>query len=77
MMLLTRPFLITSLKAKYSRAMATSSTVDGRAKGTDAQIYTDIMHGATTSIDSAIKTIQLLHELMAGNMLFNNMPLTV
>ena len=76
MMLLTRPFLIVSLRAKYSWAMATT-TIDGGTNGADAQLYTDIMHGATQSIDSAIKTIQLLHELMTTDMLFNNMPLTV
>jgi hypothetical protein len=43
----------------------------------DAQIYADITHGAATSIDSAIKTIQLLHEVMIADMLLNNMPLAV
>lgn len=77
MMLLTRPFLITSLRAKHSRAMTTSSTIDGRASHAEAKVYTDITNGATASIDSAVKTIQLLHELMVADMLFNNMPLTV
>jgi hypothetical protein len=74
MMLLTRPFLITSLRAKCSRPMTTPSKIAARANSTDAKIYTDIMHGATTSIDSAIKTIQLLYELMIADILFNNMP---
>lgn len=78
MMLLTRPFLITSLRAKHSRPMMTSSKIDERATNyADAKIYIDITHGATTSIDSAVKTIQLLHELMVAGLLFNNMPLTV
>lgn len=77
MMILTRPFLITGLRAKCSRAMTSLSNIDGRVNNSDAQIYTDITHGATTSIDSAIKTIQLLHEVMIADMLFNNMPLAV
>lgn len=77
MMILTRPFLITSLRAKCSQAMTSLSSVDGRVNNFDAQIYTDITHGATRSIDSAIKTIQLLHEVMLADMLFNNMPLAV
>ena len=77
MMLLTRPFLITSLRAKHSRPMMTSSKIDGRANYADAKIYIDITRGATTSIDAAVKTIQLLHELMVADLLFNNMPLTV
>jgi hypothetical protein len=77
MMLLTRPFLVTSLRAKYSRAATTASKINARANPPEAKIYTEIMHGAITSIDSAIKTIQLLHELMIGGILFNNMPLVV
>lgn len=77
MMLLTRPFLITSLRAKHSRPMMTSSTIGGRANYADAKIYIDITRGATTSIDSATKTIQLLHELTVADLVFNNMPLTV
>jgi hypothetical protein len=77
MMLLTRPFLITGLRAKCSRSTTAPSKNAARANITDAKIYTDIMHGATTSIDSAIKTIQLLHELMTADILFNNMPLAV
>ena len=77
MMLLTRPFLITGLRAKCSRSTTAPSKNAARANITDAKIYTDIMHSATASIDSAIKTIQLLHELMTADILFNNMPLAV
>lgn len=77
MMLLTRPFLITSLRAKRSHAMTTALKSDGKANPADTKIYADITHGATSSIDSATKTIQLLHELMIADMLFNNMPLVV
>jgi hypothetical protein len=77
MMILTRPFLITSLRAKCSQAMVSLSNINGRVNNFDAQVYTDITHGATTSIDSAIKTIRLLHEVMLADMLFNNMPLAV
>ncbi|KAH8805406.1 hypothetical protein F5884DRAFT_678776 [Xylogone sp. PMI_703] len=70
MMLLTRPFHITCLRAKYSY-----SRLEGNSSETN--VYSDIVHGAMTSIDSAVKTIQLLHELMVAEILFNNMPLAV
>lgn len=72
MMLLTRPFLITSLRAKCNRGRT-----EGRLKPEDSRIYTDIMQGAMASVDAAIKTIQLLYELLEAGMLFNNMPLFV
>lgn len=77
MMLLTRPFHITCLQAKY--CVRTCSRLNGNTDGTgfDTKVYTDIMHGAMTSIDSATKTIQLLHELKVAGILFNNMPLLV
>lgn len=77
MMLLTRPFLITSLRTKHNRSMMTSLKIDGRANHADSKIYTDITHGAVTCIDSATKTVRLLHELMVAGLLFNNMPLAV
>ncbi|RFU34091.1 hypothetical protein B7463_g2243, partial [Scytalidium lignicola] len=77
MMLLTRPFHITCLRAKYSCTRSTYSRLDNNVSSTDIKVYSDILHGAMTSIDSAIKTIQLLYELMVANVLFNNMPLVV
>lgn len=74
MMLLTRPFLITCLRAKHGWSVA---KLDGKSSPSDVKIYADITQGATASVDSATKTIQLLHELMTANMLFNNMPLVV
>ena len=65
MMLLTRPFLVTSLRAKYTAI--TASKIKARANPPEAKMHTEIMHGAITSIDSAIKTIQLLHELIRWN----------
>ncbi|KUL82827.1 hypothetical protein ZTR_09615 [Talaromyces verruculosus] len=67
-----RPFLITSLRAKCNRGRT-----EGRSKPEDSKVYADIIQGAMASIDAAIKTIQLLHELLEAGMLFNNMPLVV
>ncbi|KAH8821928.1 hypothetical protein F5884DRAFT_107910 [Xylogone sp. PMI_703] len=76
MMLLTRPFHITSLRAKYSCARSTYLRLDSNAT-TDTKAYFEIMQGTMESIDSATKTIQLLHELMVAGILFNNMALAV
>ncbi|KAJ5164608.1 uncharacterized protein N7500_006438 [Penicillium coprophilum] len=74
MMLLTRPFLITILRAKTPSESARNPRARGANNGGDNDISSEIAHGATTCIDSATYTIQLLHELLTANMLFNNMP---
>jgi hypothetical protein len=83
MLLLTRPFLTTSLRAKRSQ----SSAAFGNAKqkindlknnsSVNTKLYSDIAQGAMLSLDSAIKMLRLLYELMTANILFNNMPLAV
>ncbi|KAG2414400.1 hypothetical protein HFD88_003591 [Aspergillus terreus] len=78
MMLLTRPFLITSLRAKSSMEHAGSGQTHGlNNNGAGGSISSEIFSGAMTCIDSATYTVQLLHELLTANMLFNNMPFIV
>lgn len=74
MMLLTRPFLITILRTKGSRA---NIRAEGRSRLEDPKIYGDVSQGAMACIDAAIKTLKLLHEVLLADMLFNNMPLFV
>ena len=76
MMLLTRPFLIASLRGKYSKR-PTGDGTESQADFEDSQTYRDIVQGALSCIEAAIKTIHLLHELLVAGMLFNNMPLVV
>ncbi|EAU33154.1 predicted protein [Aspergillus terreus NIH2624] len=78
MMLLTRPFLITSLRAKSSMEHVGSGQSHGlNNNGVGGSISSEIFSGAMTCIDSATYTVQLLHELLTANMLFNNMPFIV
>lgn len=78
MMLLTRPFLIAYLRAKKSKSPRTTQSPELRVGGEESsEIDKDVKHGAMTSFDTALKTIQLLHELYVAGVLFNNMPLVV
>ncbi|KAL5359376.1 hypothetical protein BJX96DRAFT_183725 [Aspergillus floccosus] len=78
MMLLTRPFLITSLRAKSSMEHMESEQSNGfNSNGAGGSISSEIFSGAMTCIDSATYTVQLLHELLTAKMLFNNMPFIV
>ncbi|KAJ5836055.1 hypothetical protein N7447_002081 [Penicillium robsamsonii] len=74
MMLLTRPFLITTLRAKTPSGSSRDPHARRANNGGNSDISSEIAHGATTCIDSATYAIQLLHELLTANMLFNNMP---
>ncbi|KAH0499570.1 hypothetical protein TgHK011_006753 [Trichoderma gracile] len=76
MMLLTRPFLIACLRAKYSKTPTTvgSEMRDGEES---SEVDKSVKYGAMTSFDTALKTIQLLHELYVAGVLYNNMPLAV
>jgi hypothetical protein len=76
MMLLTRPFLITSLRAKSSMEHVGSGQSHG-LNNNGGSISSEIFSGAMTCVDSATYTVQLLHELLTANMLFNNMPFIV
>ncbi|KAB8231336.1 uncharacterized protein BDW43DRAFT_282791 [Aspergillus alliaceus] len=71
MMLLTRPFLITYLRAKFS--LRPSEATTWIPKG----VSSEISDGAAACVDSATYTIQLLHELLEANVLYKNMPLIV
>jgi len=75
MMVLSRPFLITCIHAKLSRSKNASMDSTGTWQDDDGKVHSDILQGAMTSIDAATFTVQLLHELLAAEMLFNNMPL--
>ncbi|RFU77458.1 hypothetical protein TARUN_4761 [Trichoderma arundinaceum] len=78
MMLLTRPFLIACLRAKYNKSPGKSQSPEqGAGLEESSEIDRTIKHGAMTSFDTALKTIQLLHELYVAGVLFNNMPLVV
>lgn len=75
MMLLTRPFLIACLRAKYSKSPGTAQSPELGAES--SEVDKTVKHGAMTSFDTALKTIQLLHELYVAGVLYNNMPLAV
>ncbi|KAL7935626.1 fungal-specific transcription factor domain-containing protein [Trichoderma chlorosporum] len=78
MMLLTRPFLVACLKAKYNKTPKTTQSPELNAGYQEsAEVDKSVKHGAMTSFDTALKTIQLLHELYVSGVLFNNMPLAV
>jgi hypothetical protein len=75
MMLLTRPFLVACTRQRCKRA-ATNPTAR-ESDSAEPVPSTDMLHGALASIDSAIHTIQLVHDLLTADMLFNNMALVV
>ncbi|KKP02895.1 p-hydroxylaminobenzoate lyase [Trichoderma harzianum] len=78
MMLLTRPFLIACLRAKYNKTpKSTQSPKSNGGCQESSEVDKHVKHGAMTSFDTALKTIQLLHELYVNGVLFNNMPLVV
>ncbi|UKZ53339.1 hypothetical protein TrVGV298_007131 [Trichoderma virens] len=78
MMLLTRPFLIACLRAKYNKSpKATQSPELNNGCQDSSEVDKNVKYGAMTSFDTALKTIQLLHELYVSGVLFNNMPLVV
>ncbi|KAK4065284.1 transcriptional regulator family: Fungal Specific TF [Trichoderma harzianum] len=78
MMLLTRPFLIACLRAKYNKTpKSTQSPESNGGCQESSEVDKNVKHGAMTSFDTALKTIQLLHELYVNGVLFNNMPLVV
>jgi hypothetical protein len=74
MMLLTRPFLISSVQVRCRRAATSTPPSDQRD---EFQKERNNVNGAMASIDSAVHAIQLIHELLLSDMLFNNMPLVV
>ncbi|KAF2012454.1 hypothetical protein BU24DRAFT_411825 [Aaosphaeria arxii CBS 175.79] len=76
MMLLTRPFLLAVIRRQYEEA---SDMVVDRSQldKNKTQDGTDIDQGALTSIESALHTIQLVHELLTANMLLGNMVLVI
>jgi hypothetical protein len=77
MMILTRPFLITSIQQRCSRA-GEATVVDGSpSELKDSSVNAEIMQGTLASIDAAVNAIQLTHELLVTGMLFNNMVLTM
>ena len=75
MQVLTRPFLITSIQTKLSRASAAHPASTQKRVVENGQIQNDITHGAITCIDAGVYTIRLLHELLSAGLLFHNMPL--
>lgn len=78
MMLLTRPFLIACLRAKYNKPSETAQSCEQRASHENSsEIDKSVIFGAMISFDTALKTIQLLHELYVSGILYNNMPLVV
>lgn len=77
MMLLARPFLIACLRAKYSKTPTTTVGSEMRDSEESSEVDKSVKYGAMTSFDTALKTIQLLHELYVAGVLFNNMPLAV
>lgn len=77
MMVLSRPFLITCIHAKLSRSKNAYIDTTATWQDEEGKIHNDILQGAMTSIDAATFTVQLLHELLSADMLFNNMPLPV
>lgn len=78
MMLLTRPFLIACLRAKYNKSPRTTQSWEEHADHEDSsEVDKSVIFGAMTSFDTALKTIQLLHELYVSGILYNNMPLVV
>ncbi|UKZ86516.1 uncharacterized protein TrAFT101_002342 [Trichoderma asperellum] len=78
MMLLTRPFLIACIRAKYDKSPGAPQSCEQRASHEDSsKADTSIIFGAMTSYDTALKAIRLLHELYLSGILYNNMPLVV
>ncbi|KIA75443.1 hypothetical protein HK57_00087 [Aspergillus ustus] len=87
MMLLTRPFVVTRLRAHIA-SDSTSPETDAPAQpsnnnsdtGTDTgrgTVYDELTTNALSCIDAAIKTVRILHYLLTTGALLSNMPLTV
>ena len=76
MMLITRPFLVACLQGRYCKR-STSGETESQTDLKDPQTYSDVIQGALSCIKAAVKTVQLLYELLVAGMLLKNMPLVV
>ncbi|KAL3456972.1 fungal-specific transcription factor domain-containing protein [Aspergillus heterothallicus] len=67
MMLLTRPFVVASLRTHLS----SNSNTDNES------VYGELTTNALSCIDAAIETVRILYHLLVSQALLSNMPLTV
>ncbi|KAL3496327.1 fungal-specific transcription factor domain-containing protein [Aspergillus germanicus] len=88
MMLLTRPFIVGSLRARLGgqsqsqTASSSSSATAAAAAGMGSnpqndEVYDELAMNALSCIHAAAETIRILHFLLSSGALYSNMPLTV
>jgi hypothetical protein len=82
MMLLTRPFVVASLRARLGALSTTSSTATTAPAGIGSnpqndEVYDELATSALSCIHAAVETIRILHHLLSMGALYSNMPLTV
>ncbi|KAJ0418645.1 fungal-specific transcription factor domain-containing protein [Aspergillus carlsbadensis] len=84
MMLLTRPFVVASLRARLGSQGTTSSSATATTVTTSVScnshtdiVYDELATNALSCIHAATETIRILHHLLNARALFSNMPLTV
>jgi hypothetical protein len=73
MMMLTRPFLLASMRMRGRRHESIPLDGSEPVEAEGPETMASIRRGAMASFDSAVKLIQLVHELLAEGLLFNNM----
>ncbi|KAL2793709.1 fungal-specific transcription factor domain-containing protein [Aspergillus keveii] len=82
MMLLTRPFVVASLRARLGAQSTASSATPIATTGIPSicqndEVYDELATNALSCIRAAIETIRILHHLLSTGALYSNMPLTV
>jgi hypothetical protein len=82
MMLLTRPFVVASLRARLGAQSTASSATLIATMGIPSscqndEVYDELATNALSCIRAAIETIRILHHLLSTGALYSNMPLTV
>ncbi|KAL2844532.1 fungal-specific transcription factor domain-containing protein [Aspergillus pseudoustus] len=85
MMLLTRPFVVTKLRAHLtsdSTSLETDVPAQPQPGNSDTgpgtgTVYDELTTNALSCIHAAIETVRILHHLLTAGALLSNMPLTV
>ncbi|KAL2855813.1 fungal-specific transcription factor domain-containing protein [Aspergillus pseudodeflectus] len=77
MMLLTRPFVVASLRARLGSQSAPSTAIGVPSDSQNDAVYDELATHALSCIHAAIETIRILHALLNAGALYSNMPLAV
>jgi hypothetical protein len=77
MMVLCRPFLVTSIRSRLSQTRTTTPAAPSIIRSDDRELHSNVLQGAMASVESATHTIRLTNDLLREGILFNSMPLTM